>query len=70
MVFLVSAMFGVSVDPGEHTTTSTHIIGLGLWGFVVLVVVVIALVLGFVAWRQRRQRRRHPAVPNNLSLSR
>lgn len=57
MVFLVSAMFGVSVQSGEHTTTSTHIIGLSIWGFVVLVVVVIALVLGFVAWRQRRQRR-------------
>ena len=57
MGLLAAVIYGVSISVGEHTTTSTHIIGLSIWGFVVLVVVVIALVLGFVAWRQRRQRR-------------
>jgi heme/copper-type cytochrome/quinol oxidase subunit 2 len=57
MGLLAAAIFEVSISVGEHTTTSTHVIGLSIWGFVVLVVVVIALIIGFVAWLRRRQRR-------------
>ena len=50
-------MYGVSTSVGEHTTTSTHIIGLNHWGFLALAVVVVALILGIFGWRRRRHRR-------------
>ena len=50
-------MSGASISVGEHTMTSTHthIVGLNIWGFAVLAVVVTAMALGFVPWRRRRQ---------------
>jgi hypothetical protein len=54
---LAIVIYGASISIGEHTTTSTHPIGLNIWGFIVLAAVLVALVLGFVSWRRRRQRR-------------
>ena len=56
MGLIAVAIYGVTITVPEHVT-STHVVGLSVWGFVVLSGVVAALVVGFSAWRVRSQRK-------------
>ena len=60
MGLLAVAIYEASIVVGEHPMTSTHIAGLSAWGFFALAAVVIASILGFVAWRRGRQRMATP----------
>lgn len=57
----LGAMLAVSIQPGQHSaiTTSTDIVGLSVWGWVLIVALAGSFVLGLVTGKRKtRQARR------------
>jgi hypothetical protein len=56
MGLLAAEMYGVTITVPEHVT-STRFVGISIWGYLLLAVLLAAMLLGFIAWRVRRHRK-------------